>query len=89
MKYHVTSLPSSEKAIKFSVRGSEGKEESQFNFSRPLIEVWGNPKESKLKELMIAHIKSHGWAKKPVSLDPKNSPLNLNTFIASLPKAKK
>ncbi len=50
--------------------------------------VWGNPLQSKLKEVMVAYIKRNGWSKEMVTLSEKNSAKNLNSYVASLPKSK-
>ncbi len=88
MKYQFTHLPSTANALKFRVRSQEGGKESFFNISHEVIEVWGNPLEAKLRTVMIAYIKRHGWSKDPVAITPKNSLRNLNRYVASLPDTK-
>ena len=88
MKYQFTHLPSTAKALKFKVRSQTGGKESFFDISHSVVEVWGNPLEAKLREVMIAYIKKHGWSKEPVTLTLKNSMRNLNRFVASMPPKK-
>lgn len=86
MKYFVTHLPNSEKSLKFKVRDAQNKNQAYFDLSKSVVEVWGKPDESALKQLMVAHIKKNGWQKAPVVMDEKNSPQNLKTYISSLAK---
>lgn len=88
MKYRVSHLPNTGKATQFKVKSAEEKKETSFSFSNDLLSVWGNPVESKLKEFMVAYIKSHGWSKERVAISSANSEKNLNSQIAGLPKAK-
>lgn len=88
MKYRVSHVPNSGHGVNFKMCNEQGKHESFFTFSHELIDVWGNPLEAKLKELMIAYVKRHGWVKEPVTMTDKNSPRSLQHLIASLPKAK-
>lgn len=80
-------MPNSAHALNFKIKTEKGDKQTQFSICRDLIDVWGKPAESKLKEVMVAYVKRHGWAK-DVSLDLKNSPKSINTFIKSLPKSK-
>ena len=88
MKYQFTHLPNTAQALKFKVRSQEGGKESFFNISHAIVDVWGNPLESKLRAVMIAYIKKNGWSKEPVTITPKNSLRNINRYIASLPAKK-
>lgn len=89
LQYRFTHLPNTEKALRFRVRGPESGNEAFFNFARPLISVWGNPLEEQLRQLMIAYIRKHGWAKEPVTMTLENTPQNLTNYIIALPKSKK
>lgn len=84
MKYRVSSLPNSSHANRFKVNDEQGKHETVFNISKELIDVWGNPLTPKLKTVMVAYIKKHGWAKEPVAVDCKNSPRSLNAYVHAL-----
>jgi hypothetical protein len=88
MKYRVSQIPNTGRALNFKVRDPEGKKQSIFNFSHSIIETWGNPKEEKLKEVMIAYIKRHGWVKEPVAISA-DTPKNITRYIASLSETKK
>ena len=84
MKYRFFHLPNTEHATKFRVKSQDGKNESDFNFSKAILSMWGNPLEDKLEELMIAYLKRNGWGKQPVNVTTTESPKNLNQYIASL-----
>ena len=84
MKYRVSHLPNSSHANRFKVQDAQGKNETVFNISKSLIEVWGNPSVLQLKEVMVAYIKKNGWAKEPIGVDSKNSPRSLNAYVRSL-----
>ena len=88
MKYRISNVPNTAQALKFKVCSQEGGKETLFSFSKEIFMLWGKPSESKLGEAMIAHIKKNGWTKEQVAVDAKNASPNLNTFIASLNKAK-
>ena len=88
MKYNVSQLPNTGKALQFKVKSIAEKKETAFSFCKELLTVWGNPVQSKLKEVMVAYIKRNGWSKEMVSISGKNTLPNLNTYVASLPKSK-
>lgn len=88
MKYNVSQLPNTGKALQFKVKSVAEKKETAFSFCKELLTVWGNPVQSKLKEVMVAYIKRNGWSKDMVAISEKNSHRNLNSYVASLPKSK-
>ena len=85
MKYHVKALPNNEKALRFKIRSEDGKQESVFNFCKENLGVWGNPAESKLKEMMVSYVKKNGWGKEVVIKTEENNH-NLTHYIAALNK---
>ena len=89
MKYRFTHLPNTQKARTFKVNSLDGKNESVYCVSRKLVDIWGNPEESKIEQLIIAHIKKNGWAKQPVAIDAKDYSRSLTYAIASLSAPKK
>lgn len=89
MKYRVSNLPNSGKAINFKIQDQKGEKQSSFSFSHTLVDVWGMPKEPMLKELMVAYVKRNGWQKENVSMTDKNSPRSLSCYIADLNAVKK
>jgi len=88
MKYRVSQIPDSQKSMNFRFWTDEGKEEVVFNFARPLLVVWGNPGQDKLREVMVAYTKKNGWSKKAVVFDLTNSLKNMTQYIHSLAAVK-
>lgn len=88
MKYPVTHLPNTAHALRFKITNEKADKHSEFAIDRKLNDVWGKPAVAKLKEVMVAYVKRHGWPKDPVTLDLKNSPRSLNGYTAFLAKSK-
>lgn len=89
MKYRVSDVPNTGHAVNFKLQSAKGDQQSLFCFSRQIMDVWGNPQKSSLKEVMVAYVKRHGWQKEPVTMTPKNSPRSLSCYVAELLSAKK
>ena len=89
LNYRFTHVPNTEKALRYRVNGPEKGSEAHFDFSKKLISLWGNPAEEDLRQLMIAYVRKHGWAKEPVTMTTENSPGNLRHYIQAIPKSKK
>ncbi len=86
MNYVFTNLPNQGQMKKYRVRDFQKKNETFFNFTYGLIGTWGNPEDARLRNIMIAYIKSKGWAKAPVEFNTSNAPKHLNELLHSLQK---
>lgn len=89
MKYRVSHVPNTQKALNFKIVSADSKNQTVFNICKDLFLTWGKPSEAKLKEMMVAYVKKNGWAKEPVAISEVKGSRDLNFFITELNGNKK